>query len=158
MPFIWQQFSKIWPQPSITEFSLKITYVNFHSNLPEANELNAIFRSGHEFAHATFPVLWWMKKCDLVKCIKSELEWICSMRFQIRSSLTFCEMGPEIRLQTSFLLFTLPIKNMFSEDVLRCIRKKVLRFRGPSWQWCQVIILINEIDCCYLRFVRDSYF
>ena len=28
------------PQPSIIEFSLKITYVTFHSNLPEDNELN----------------------------------------------------------------------------------------------------------------------
>ena len=27
------------PQPSIIEFRLKITYVNFHSNLPGGNEL-----------------------------------------------------------------------------------------------------------------------
>ena len=37
--FILGQFHEM-PQSSITEVSLKITYLKFHSNLPGANELN----------------------------------------------------------------------------------------------------------------------
>ena len=32
--------SLVIPQPSVTKYGLKTTYVSFHSNLPGANELN----------------------------------------------------------------------------------------------------------------------
>ena len=37
--FILGHFSQEMPQPSITKFDLKITYLIFHSNFPGANEL-----------------------------------------------------------------------------------------------------------------------
>ena len=50
------------PQPSITEFSLKIAYVTFHWNLPGDNELNSVSKRGqqevdfHKPAHSGNPL------------------------------------------------------------------------------------------------------
>ena len=41
-----REISQEMPQPLITKMCLKITYLNFHSNLPGANELsNLIYRA-----------------------------------------------------------------------------------------------------------------
>ena len=45
MTIIWMAISQDMPQPLITEFSLKITYVTLHLNLPGVSELSGVDRS-----------------------------------------------------------------------------------------------------------------